>query len=141
MRHTLATVLVIVTAPAGYLTAGWASASAPPHLPTVQIMRATLDRNAHTVDLRVRICYSAGRRAQVTIIERRTFHGRHTTHRWAPRGEEPTRVSRFTCRTGWRLNWLLEPRLRGPGTYTATIRVRDGFGRWSPAVAFTVVSA
>jgi hypothetical protein len=141
MRHGLATVLVIVTALAGCPAARQASASALPHLPTVQILRATLDRNVHTVDLRVRICFSAGPRAQVAITEHRTFHGRHATHRWAPRGEDPTRVSPFTCRTGWRLNWLLEPRLRGPGTYTATIRVRDGFGRWSPAVAFTVVSA
>jgi hypothetical protein len=140
MRHTLSTALAIVTALAGCLAAGRASAAST-DLPTAQIMRATLDRNAHTVDLRVRICFSAGPRAQVAITERRTFHGRHATHRWAPRGEESTRVSAFTCRTGWRLNWLLEPRLRGPGTYSATIRVRDAFGRWSPAVAITVVSA
>jgi hypothetical protein len=131
----------MVTAVAGCLAAGWASASALARLPSVQIMRATLDRNAHTVDLRVHICFSAGPRAQVAITERRTFHRRRATHRWALRGEEPTRVSPFTCRTGWRLNWLLEPQLRGPGTYRATIRVRDAFGRWSPALAFTVVSA
>ena len=120
---------------------GLATASAPARLPSVQIVRATVDRGAHTVDLRLRICFSAGPRARIAIAERRTFHGRVATHRWAPRAEEPIQISPFTCRTGWRLNWLLEQRLQGPGTYSATLRVRDAFGRWAPAVAFSLASA
>jgi hypothetical protein len=106
----------------------------------VQILRATIDRRAHTVDLRLRICFSGGPRAQIAITERRIHHHRVTTHRWVPRAEEPTRISPFACRSGWLLNWLLEPQLRGPGTYSATIRVRDAFGRWTPSVAFSVSS-
>jgi hypothetical protein len=109
-------------------------------LPTVGVERAIVNRTAHTVDLRLRICFSAGPRARIAISERRSYHGAMATHRWVPSAERPTRISPFACRVGWRLNWLLDPQLQGPGTYTATVRVRDAYGRWSRPVAFSVTS-
>jgi len=77
----------------------------------------------------------------LALSEQRTLRGvEKASHDWIPRGVEPTRIYPFACRTGWRVNWLLEPGLRGPGTYEVTIRVRDAYGRWTPRVAFSVTS-
>ena len=88
------------------------------------------------------ICLSAGPRARLTVRERRTVGGVvAAAHDWiVPRAIEPAHVSPFACRKGWRVNWLMQPRLTGPGTYTATIRVRDAYGAWSRPVAFSVTS-
>jgi hypothetical protein len=132
----LATVGMVAALLAGSLGA----TRTAPRPPTVQVMRATLDRTAHTIDLRLRICFSAGPRARIAITERRSYRGTVATHRWIPSGEIPTRISPFACRTDWRLNWLLETPLRGPGAYSATIRVRDAYDRWTPPVALTLIS-
>lgn len=132
---------VVIAVLTGVAALACVSAATAAPQPSVRIVRATVDRAAHTVDLRLRICFSAGPRAQIEITERRQSRGGAATRRWVPRGEEPAGVSPFACRSGWRLNWLVEPRLRGPGTYGATIRVRDAYGRWSTAVAFSVSSA
>jgi len=117
------------------------TAAATPRPPSLEIGKATVDRVAHTVDLRLRICFSSGPRALIAVSERRTLRGvEKASSHWIPRGVEPTRIYPFSCRTGWRLNWLLEPHLNGPGTYEVTIRVRDAYGRWTPRVAFSVTS-
>jgi hypothetical protein len=110
-------------------------------VPNVKVETVTVDRGAQTVDLRLRICFSSGPRALIAVNERRALRGVVKASRsWSPRGVEPARVFPFSCRAGWRLNWLLEPRLRGPGTYQATIRVRDAYGRWTTPIAFSVTS-
>lgn len=103
--------------------------------PTLELTSATVDRTAHTVDARLRICFSSGPRAEIAVTERLLRGGETVASRsWVPQGVEPTAISPFACRSGWRLNWLVVPALRGPGTYTATIRVRDAEGRWTPPV-------
>jgi hypothetical protein len=100
-----------------------------------------VDRTAHTVDLRVRICFSSGPRALLDVQEQRTLRGIvEATSHWRPRGVEPQRITPFACRANWRINWLLKAGLRGPGTYTARIRVRDAYGRWTSPVMVSVVS-
>ena len=111
-------------------------------LPNLKILRATIDRVARTVDLRLRVCFSPGPRAAISVSERRALRGvAEASSSWTvPRAVEPTHIDPFSCRTGWRVNWLLKPRLTGPGTYTATIRVRDAYGRWTPPTAVSVTS-
>ena len=110
--------------------------------PSLTITRASVDRAAHTIDLRLRICFSSGPLAMIAVNEQRTLHGiERATHSWiVPRGVEPDRIFAYACRTNWRVNWLLEPRLTGPGTYRASIRVRDAYRRWTPSVAVSVTS-
>ena len=116
--------------------------AAAPRPPSLEIVKATVDRSAHTVDLRLRICFSSGPHAVIEVSERRTLGGAvRASKDWVvPRGLRPTRISPFACRTGWRVNWLLKPGLRGPGTYKVAIRVRDAYGRWTPAVALSIAS-
>lgn len=116
-----------------------AIAATPP--PTLTISKAALDRTAHTVDLRLRICFSSGPRALLEVREQRTLRGVvRATSRWSPRGVEPQRIAPYACRANWRMNWLLKPDLRGAGTYVTRIRIRDAYGRWSLPVTFSVSS-
>jgi hypothetical protein len=122
------------------LVVGGAAAAAPP-APTLTISRLTVDRTAHTADVRLRICLSSGPRAALQVREHRSLGGVvQASSRWSPRGVEPTHIFPFACRQNWRLNWLLKPALRGPGTYTATIRVRDAYGRWTLPTTFSLSS-
>jgi hypothetical protein len=123
------------------LAAGVAPAAGTVPPPRLEIMKAVVDRTAHTVDLRLRICFSSGPRALIAVDERRTVGGVvQAARHWVPQGVEPTQIHPFSCRANWRLNWLLERGLRGPGTYTATIRIRDAYARWTRAVVLSVTS-
>lgn len=110
--------------------------------PSLAIQKAAVDRAARTVDLRLRICFSAGPRAAISVSERRALRGVvRAVNLWTvPRAVEPTHISAFSCRSAWRVNWLLKPRLAGPGSYTVALRVRDAYGRWTAPVAFSVSS-
>jgi hypothetical protein len=130
-RRLVASFAIAATATLTIAFTAWEASAHAHRVPTVRIERATVDRTTNTVDLRLRVCFSAGPRAHITISERRSYRGTVATHRWVPDAEKPARVSPYACRTGWRLNWLLEPRLQGAGAYRATIRVRDAYGRWS----------
>jgi hypothetical protein len=132
--------IAILAAAAAIPLAGSVAGALPP-LPSLTISRAAVDRTAHTVDLRVRICFSSGPRALLAIHEQRTFHGvLKAKNDWAPSGVEPQRIAPYACRANWRVNWLLKPGLRGPGTYAASIRVRDAYGRWTQPVTFSISS-
>lgn len=124
----------------GLLVTG-AAVAAPTRLPTLKIMNVTVDRIARTVDVRLRICFTPGPRALIRISERRTLNGiEKASHRWIPRGVEPARISPYACNNHWRMNWLLAHGLSGPGTYSATIRLRDAYGRWTRRASFSVTS-
>jgi hypothetical protein len=118
------------------------TAAGTTRLPSLAIVKATVDRAAQTVDLRLRICFSSGPRSLISVSERRDLHGvARASNDWTvPRGVKPMRIYPFACRTGWQVNWLLKPRLSGPGTYKVTIRVRDAYGRWTPQAAVSVTS-
>jgi len=110
--------------------------------PSLKLERATVDRAVKTVDLRLRICFSTGPRARITVSERRTLRGvEQASHRWiVPRAIKPKHIYPYSCRSGWRVNWLLKPGLVGPGVYTAAVRVRDAYGRWTRSVGLSVTS-
>ena len=89
----------------------------------------------------MRICFSAGPRSLIRISERRTLNGiEKASHQWIPRGVEPTRISHYACNKHWRMNWLLKRGLSGPGTYSATIRLRDAYGNWTRRASFSLTS-
>ena len=133
-RGLAADVLVVL------LMAG-AAVAAPARPPTLKIMNVSVDRIARTVDVRLRICFSPGPRALIRISERRTLDGiEKASRRWIPRGVEPTRISQYACNNHWRMNWLLGHGLSGPGTYSATIRLRDAYGHWTRSASFSVTS-
>ena len=118
-----------------------AAGAGTPRPPSLQITKATVDRVARTVDLRGRICFSAGPRALISVEERRTVHGVVKASRhWIPSAIKPTRIYPYACTNRWRLNWLLQSGLNGPGTYTVSIRLRDAYGRWTPPVSVSVTS-
>jgi hypothetical protein len=132
--------LLAATAAMVVLAAG-SAAAATRQPPSLTIARITVDRSAHTADVRLRICFSSGPRALLQVREQRTVGDVvKASSRWSPRGVEPNRIFPFGCRGNWRVNWLMKPALRGPGTYTADIRVRDGYGRWALPVRFSVSS-
>ena len=119
------------------ITLGTATTRAP----TAELTKATVDRRKHTVDARLRICFSTGPHAMIVVTERRTLRGHVVAgHRWSPQGVKPLRIYPFSCRADWRLNWLLAADLRGRGTYTATIRIRDAYDRWTPPILISSVS-
>lgn len=115
--------------------------SATTPAPSVELTKVTVDHRTHTIDARLRICFSSGPRAMITVTERRTLHGRVVArHQWIPEGVKPIRTYPFTCHADWQLNWLPAPDLRGSGTYTAMIRVTDAYGRTTPPVLITAAS-
>jgi len=118
------------------------AASGARHSPTVSIASVTYRRAAGTVDLRVRLCLSNGPGAVISIGEQRRLHGVRmaSDHSVDPTGVDLTRVYPYSCVAGYQIAWALKPRLVGPGTYTATVRVRDGYGTWSAAVSFSISS-
>lgn len=142
MKHGMANLVVAAVALTPFLVVVRVGATAP-RPPTVKLVRASLDRAHRTVDVRLRVCFSAGPRARIVVHETRTLRGTERAHHeWVvPRAVEPVQVRPFSCVASWRLNWLLEPRLVGAGTYTASIRVRDANRIWARSVGFSVTSA
>jgi hypothetical protein len=110
--------------------------------PTINIASVTYRRAAGSVDLRVRLCMSNGPGAVISIAEQRRLRGvRVGSDRSVdPTGVDLTRVYPYSCVAVYQIAWVLKPRLVGPGTYTATVRVRDGYGAWSAAVSFSISS-
>jgi len=110
--------------------------------PTIKIASVTYRRAAGTVDLRVRLCLSNGPGAVISIAEQRRLRGVRvgSGHSIDPTGVDLTRIYPYSCVAVYQIAWVLKPRLVGPGTYTATVRVRDGYGAWSAAVSFSISS-
>jgi hypothetical protein len=110
--------------------------------PKIRVSSIVYRRAAGTVDLHVRLCLSNGPGAKLSVIEQRAVHGApRATARWAdPTGVDLKHVYPYGCVSDYQIAWVLEPRLLGPGTYTATIRVRDGYGTWSGPVFFRISS-
>ena len=95
---------------------------------------------AGAVDARLRMCLSVGPRAVVLVEETRML-GTLTTasERWRdPLGVDLDQVRPYACVDDYRLSWALKSRFVGPGTYAVRIRIRDGYGRLSKAVSFSL---
>jgi hypothetical protein len=132
----IASSLLVVSVLVAQSAAGSGSAH---RLPTMKLLSGVYGRPAGTVDLRARICLSNGPRALLAVRETRTLHGvRQATTSWSdPLGVDLTRIYPYACVSGYVMSWILKPKLRGPGTYRATIRLRDGYGQWSAPIAFS----
>jgi hypothetical protein len=95
---------------------------------------------AASIDLRVRLCLSRGPRAVMTTREVRrvgsVVKARGTTI--DELGVDLGKIYPYRC-SMYQIGWLAESRfVVGGGTYSARLRVRDGRGRLSAPLAFTV---
>jgi hypothetical protein len=110
--------------------------------PAISISTVIYRRAGRTVDLHVRLCLSNGPGARLSVTERLVVHGvRKASDHWVdPTGVDLTHVYPYACDAAYQIAWVPKRRLSGPGVYTATIRVRDGLGKWSVPASFTVAS-
>jgi hypothetical protein len=95
---------------------------------------------AASADLRVRLCLSVGPGAAITTRESRrvgsVVKARGTTI--DPLGVDLGKIKPYRC-SNYQIGWLVQARfVLGGGTYSARLRVRDGRGRLSEPLAFTV---
>ena len=93
-----------------------------------------------SIELSVRLCLSRGPRAVITTHEERrrgsVVRARGTTVDRL--GVDLGRIYPYRC-SSYQIGWLVETRfVVGGGTYLARLRVRDGHGRLSAPLAFTV---
>ncbi|MCS7007505.1 MAG: hypothetical protein RMM28_08980 [Thermoleophilia bacterium] len=118
----------------------------PPSLSLISVsikrdLRSTGDRFAGVAEFRVRLCVSNGPRAMFQIRERRTVGGKPVvSEQWInPLGVDLAEIYPRTCVSNYLVSWAIKARLIGrPGTYSVTIRVRDGYGRWSNPVGASI---
>jgi hypothetical protein len=101
---------------------------------------AVRDGFAASIDLRVRMCLSRGPRAVITTREERrvgsVVKARGTTV--DELGVDLGKIYPYRC-SMYQIGWLAEARfVVGGGSYSAKLRVRDGRGRLSAPLAFTV---
>ena len=115
--------------------------------PSVKITSVTVKRTkpdgryAGTVNVRLRLCISVGPQAHWRVQERRTVGGRtKASARWNdPLGVDLTQIYPRECVSNYVIGWAVPTKLiRGAGTYAVTIRARDGYGKWSAPVGFSV---
>jgi hypothetical protein len=115
--------------------------------PSISLSRVTIERTkpdggyAGTVDLKFRLCAIIGPRAVILVREARVLGGvTKASYNWLdPLGVDLDRVYPYACEPNYQASWIVKTRLiRGPGTYTVSIRVRDGYGRVSAPISFSL---
>jgi hypothetical protein len=124
------------------LPAEAAAAKAPSAVITSVAVKRTApsDGFAGSVDVRLRLCESVGPGATILVRETRKI-GTLTkaSERWSdPTGVDLTRIYPYGCVSNYQVSWALKSRFVGPGTYTITIRIRDGYGRLSRPASFSL---
>jgi hypothetical protein len=89
----------------------------------------------------LRLCLSNGPGALISVDERPSAGGvTSASDHWSdPTGVDLTRVYAYGCVSAYQIAWALKPRFVAAGT--ATIRAKDGHGRWSTPVSFSVSSS
>jgi hypothetical protein len=130
-RQLVAALLPLVVALAATVLVPAVTAATAAPRPTITLASATLSQKptGGTVSLRLRICASIGPRAVVLVTERRTIGTRRVAVNSFvdPLGVDQVGVGSYTC-FSWEESWLSPRRLSGRGTYSAVVRVRDGYG-------------
>jgi hypothetical protein len=65
------------------------------------------------------------------------------SYRWIdPLGVDLTQIYPRTCASNYLIGWAIRARLISrPGTYIVTIRVRDGYGKWSNSIGASMKAA
>ena len=138
----LAPVLAVATL-AGVVVAAAPAAAAPKlELTSVTVKRTPPDGGfAGVVTIRVRLCLSVGPRAQLITTETRRVGSVTKAHgqQVEPLGVDLDKVSPYACVSNYMASWALQTRFAiGGGTYSVTIRARDGYGKLSAPIAFSV---
>jgi len=114
--------------------------------PEIVLKSVTFERTAvrggfgASIDLGVRLCLSRGPRAEITTREVRrvgpVVKARGTTV--DELGVDLGRIYPYRC-SKYQIGWLVEARfVVGGGSYSARLRLRDGQGRLSAPLVFTV---
>lgn len=116
------------------------AAAAATASPKVTLTAITFKKG--TVDLRFRLCLSVGPRAVILTRETRRVGGRVVAANSAvdPLGVDMRDIAPYGCVSNYTSGWIVNRNLIGPGTYTMTLRVRDGYGILSKAVSFSIVN-
>jgi hypothetical protein len=114
--------------------------------PTLRLMSATVvatkiqGNSAGRATVRIRFCAEIGPRAVLLIRETRRFRGstRATASLVEPLGVDLTVVMPHRCIARHTVGWLVASKLLvGGGTYSVSIRLRDGRGRVTRSVGFS----
>ena len=136
-RLALLTALLLVPAGSTALAATRPSVA----LSSVTVKRVPAKPSSTTVmDVRFRLCVSVGPKALFLVDEVLKVGGvtKAKNHWTDPLGVDLTKPQPFGCASRYQISWVVKPRLaRGPGTYTATIRVRDAHGTVSRPMSFS----
>jgi hypothetical protein len=140
-RARLFTCLALALIVAAFVATG--TMAAGNEAPTLELTSAAVKRTkpngrfAGSVTLHVRMCLSVGPRAQLIVTEtRRLGAAVKARATWTdPLGVDLVKVYPYDCVSGYMLSWVLGTRFSvGPGTYTVTVRLRDGYGRLTAPV-------
>ena len=122
-------------------------AAAAEPLPTITLTSLTIKRSeardgfAGTVSIRFRMCLNAGPRAAIITRETRKVGATTKARRTSlePLGVDLDDVYAYDCAANQSVAWAVPSRLfLGGGTYSADVRVRDGYGRLSAPVLFSI---
>ncbi len=136
-----------ITAALGVLLLALSLPAAAAEKPSLELRSVTVKRYkpsgtfAGASTVRLRLCLSTGPGAYISVHEKRSVGGKtKASNRWNdPLGVDLTRVYPRECVPNYLISWAVETRLiSGPGTYSVSIRVRDGYGVWTSPVSFSV---
>jgi hypothetical protein len=107
--------------------------------PTLTLTSVSVKRKPSGVTAYLNFCLSPGPGAAVITTETRKV-GRRVVARDVsndPLGVDLSTVQPRECVTRWLESWVVPGRLMGAGTYSVSIRVKDGYAQLSKAVGFS----
>ena len=97
--------------------------------------------SAKRTRVKFRLCISVGPRAVLLTRETRSIGGvvKATATSLDPLGVDLDHVYPYDCVNNYGSSWIVQSRLLvGGGTYAVSIRARDGYGRMSSPLVFSV---
>lgn len=140
-------VLILVTfAVSASALASPVAGSAPPTLSPISAsvtITDPRDDDAGRALIRVRFCAEIGPRAVLLIRETRKVGGstKASGSSVEPLGVDLVRVLPYRCFRNYAVAWLVRAKLLvGGGTYAVTVRLRDGHGRLTRPIGFSLRS-
>ena len=102
-----------------------------------------LDGDAGKALIRVRFCAEIGPRAALLVRETRKVGGsiKASASSVEPLGVDLQRILPYRCFRNYVVAWLVRAKLLvGGGTYAMTVRLRDGHGRLTRPIGFSLRS-
>ena len=134
-RLPIATALATVTVLAHV---GGSLASASEAAPSLALTSATANRKPPRANVFLNFCAAIGPGARIITSETRLI-GRRVVARHVsvdPLGVDLTTIYPRACTTRYQIGWVVSPRLMGPGVYSVSLRIEDGYGKLSKPVGF-----